>query len=72
MSQMAIPELYSVKDIKLKGYGYCFWLCVIQVQVLRGLRVLFICSCSVCLFWICKMSSSHSNSNVEYSLEIKV
>ena len=34
---------------------------------------LFIVSgCFVYLFWIFKMSSSHSNSNVKYSLEIKV
>ena len=35
--------------------------------------LLFIVSgCFVYLFWIFKMSSSHSNSNVKYSLEIKV
>ena len=34
MSQKAVPQLCSMKDDLLKGEGYCFWLCVIQVQFL--------------------------------------
>ena len=57
----------TAKDDMLKGQRYCFWLCRDRESFL-----FIVSGCSVYSFWIFKMSSSHSNSNSKYSLEIKV
>ena len=73
------PQLYHVKTTwQTKGLGLLF-LVVCNSSAIFANRdresFLFIVSCWVFLllfFWISKMSSSHFNSNVKYSLEITV